>query len=445
MKPFRRSTAEVVLNALAPSRSLAAKTAGPIQKFANLINAPVLTAKEAKLLLNEINSSFRRTLDQSRPPDDAHPSASIHHTSTNKADDHIYGVLTEIPASTEKHDDLRGLLPPNLRDKDPISSIEYLVTQDGASDSLIASFLKDYVYLESTKPGAGGRRNGGVVVWKILQSRMPGQVPAAGVRKWLAAALLLSSRPTIPFEWVLRYLEHEKAWDAKSLLREIFTAYGRIYSTSEAVKLFLHFLKTGDKEYRRKVSQQPTTKAAKLLDMKTLAVVSAALAKQVPNREPLLSAPAMMLYKRGNQEDRKLLAENLDLWDVPQSAWGAEIAILQLGDPLPGVEYLSNIDDTTKFFDEANYSLASKVVVGLLVTNKLLELKKQTLADNMIQTIVGKLLVPLAEMLDGDQLGPQILSAALKFQRVYEIDDQSKTDWAFIEEQIKNLTGEDTT
>ncbi|KAF3936351.1 hypothetical protein ABW19_dt0210586 [Dactylella cylindrospora] len=390
MKPPAKS-ADIVLKAL--------KKVPLASKLQQTVNIPVLTNKESRNLLNAINSSFRKALDDSRHPDDVFPPASINNTYANKADDHVYRVLKATPTTeNDKHPDLRTLMDPGT-----IGLFEQHIWQGTATLDLAVKCLQKYISLELQNPRGNHRRDGGLIMLSLLnQQNMIRGVPEPPLRGWLTAALLLSSKPTYPIGWVLKYLEQKKFADARALIAELFTAYTNIYRSKplEAIALFVHILKYKEKSYRRQVSLHPRTKIAGRLEPERLMRLSNLFEDEAVIRSGLLVDTAQMLYNKADVTGRRLIAEALDLWNLEPSAFGGQVALKHFNNPFPGVGYLVSLgmSDSSDIALERG-GIVSNAIMGLQVIKELLRMNQQELAKEATR-IVSERLLPVKEAVE---------------------------------------------
>ncbi|KAK6506433.1 hypothetical protein TWF506_011343 [Arthrobotrys conoides] len=358
MKGSSRSSKLFLKSLLTQSKPL-----GPLGKLSSVFNHPVLTDSESKILLNEVNSSFRNALKESRHPDDIRPPPSIHNAYANKADNLIYQVLTDPrPASPPNIGSLRDLLDsealvdtPNRLERhecSPITTFQNHLLQGTADIDLAAQCCKEYVFNQlKSKSGYQSNENEGVRMCRMIRGNSifldRFEIPRPPLRGWLTAALLLSRRPLVPFQWLVRLLEasHFKAF--QSVLSEIMTSYGKIYNTSESpnedVKFFVHILKAKDPDYKMMVSEHPTTKTSHILKLTPLINLHTSMQTLNTSRPRLhlFESMAEKLYRTKNNEGRRMLAESMDLWNTTQSPFGMEV-LIGSGDFAGAAEYLEN-------------------------------------------------------------------------------------------------------
>ncbi|KAK6345936.1 hypothetical protein TWF730_010275 [Orbilia blumenaviensis] len=373
------------------------KPSGPIARLASIFNHPILTDSESKILLNEINSSFRNALKESRHPDDIRPPPSIHNAYANKADNHIFQVVTDRPASPPLVGNLRDLLSSeelsNEYEIDNNSPINIFVTHllQGTADLPLAAECCKQLVLQLKKSDDINSldRNGGLRLHRKIYGNPlfynKDGTPKVPLRGWLAASMFFSKRPSLPFSWLTEYLEREDYTSFRTLLSEIITSYGKIYNTPESpnenVKLFIHILKARDDSYRHRVSEHPSTLPITRAILPVFTELSTAI-RESGDKMVLLTPVAYKLYKKGNNEAKKMIADTLDLWDTQRSPVGAEILIDQ-GDFLGAAEYLVNHPGKAGSKD-----LSLGVVVGLMITRKLRDMRgEKALTDRVMETV----------------------------------------------------------
>ncbi|KAK6540368.1 hypothetical protein TWF694_009169 [Orbilia ellipsospora] len=422
MKPLRPSNADVILGVL--KRGVKPKP-GPFQRLSNFINAPVLTEKESRAWLNEINSSFRTALDGARHQNDIRPPASIQNTYANKADNHVSRILTEIPTS-EKHEDLRNLLDPEgLVDTSPIAIFEKHYAENTATVLLASACLQKYV-LDAQKKGFVVTDSGGFDLWKVIQHDPKfvddcGPIAITGdqigdminqegrFRFWLVVALMISPRPTIPFQWVRSMIEHQR-YDAAALtLKLICNAYEFINSglrSNTGLKLFIHFLNSGDPKYRAQPSKWVhRTRTINTLSLDELRDIYRAVSTSRTGRRMVLQNLGAEFYRSADEEGKQRLAESFRLWGFPMSAIHAEIALVHFGDFGPAVDYfLSSGDSTPSPLLDPGFRPEAIITVGMLAANKLASMGKQEVAEKIDVVLSEKFLSPLKEAAKGISL-----------------------------------------
>ncbi|KAK6524512.1 hypothetical protein TWF281_011419 [Arthrobotrys megalospora] len=390
MKGNPRST-NLVLKTLQSS----SKPPGPLSRLASIFNHPVLTDSESKVLLKEINSSFRNALNESRHPNDIRPPPSIHNAYANKADNHIFKVLTDPrPASPPNVGSLRDLLDPEalvdtgsllkVHDKSPISIFQNHLLQGTADLPLAVECCKAFIRLQRT---SNPYSNQGLRMYQMIYGNSlffhRNDIPYTPLRPWLTAALLISREPTIPFQWLMQYLESRDHGNFISLLKEIMTAYGKIYNTAassnQEVKFFVHLLKLREKDYRIRISEHPPIKASMHIDWGVIIKLNALMHNY--KDEPLLEPVVRKLYRGKDDEAKRMLAESMHLWDTHRSLFGVEV-LVEKGDILGAADYLINLPDRERID-----ALSSNVVLGLLLARKLKEEQEEkVLADRVMET-----------------------------------------------------------
>ncbi|KAF3912268.1 hypothetical protein AA313_de0202491 [Arthrobotrys entomopaga] len=422
MKPLRPSNADIILGVL--KRGTRPKP-GPFQRLSNFINSPILTEKESRAWLNEVNSSFRTALDEARHQNDIRPPANIQNTYANKADNHVSRILTEIP-TTEKHDDLRNLLDPKgLVDNSPIAIFEKHYAENTANIPLASACLQKYV-LDARNKGFLVIDDGGFDLWKLIQhdpkfvddcgplaaspKQMADMAPHEGrFRYWLSVALLISSRPTIPFQWVLRRVEHKKYYDAAIMLNVVCSAYKFANSASisnAGLRLFIHFLNCADPKYRPwTLKWGHQSKMLHNISPQDLGDLYTLISASSKGRRMILQNLGAEFYRSTDEEGKQLLAESFNLWGFPGSAIHAEIALVHFGDFGPAVDYFLSAGDSSldPLFDPG-FKPEAIITIGMLAANKLGKMGKQEVADKIDAILSDKFLSRLKEAAGGVSL-----------------------------------------
>ncbi|KAK6331679.1 hypothetical protein TWF718_002225 [Orbilia javanica] len=382
------------------------KPAGPFAKLASVFNHPVLTDSESRILLNEVNSSFRNALKESRHPDDIRPPPSIHNAYANKADNHIYQVVTDPrPASPPNISNLRNLLGSEAlvdtnhslqrHERSPITIFQNHLLQGTADIDLAVQCCKTYVLNQLKFKSDAESVNDGFRMYKMLRGNSlfldRQNIPHAPLRGWLAAALLLSRQPSIPFQWLSQSLEVEDFESFRGLLSEVITSYGKIYNTAESpnehIKFFVHILRARDRDYRLKVSDHPTTKASLHLGFKPLLDLNTSMRSLNKTPPPqLLEDMAQKLYRRSDDEGKRILAESIHLWDRQQSAFGVEV-LIESGNLIGAADYLASFSPNKPSLEPWQH-----IVLGLLLARQLKRTREETgLLDQVMATVVGSL------------------------------------------------------
>ncbi|KAF3080154.1 hypothetical protein TWF102_002464 [Orbilia oligospora] len=394
------------------SLQVQSKPLGPFAKLASVFNHPVLTDSESKVFLNEVNSSFRNALKESRHPDDIRPPPSIHNAYANKADNHIYQVLTDPRPTSPPHvGNLRNLLDSealvdtrNRLEKhecSPITTFQNHLLQGTADLNLATECCKEYVLNQlKSKPdqvyGNEGFRMCNMIRGNSLFLDRFG-IPHPPLRGWLIASLLISRRPLIPFQWLVASLEASHIRTFQSVLSEIMTSYGKLYNTPESpnedVKFFVHMLRAKNKDYRMRVSEHPTTKTSvvlKVIPLLNIHVSMQNLNKSLPTSEPqlqLFEVMAEKLYRKKDDEGKRMLAESMGLWNTIQSPFGMEV-LIESGDFAGAAEYLSNFPRSGPPIE-----LWQLISVGLLLVRQLKHMHGESgLLDRvkgLLQLILG--------------------------------------------------------
>ncbi|KAK6497633.1 hypothetical protein TWF481_012038 [Arthrobotrys musiformis] len=397
MKGAPRSTKHILKSLQSQS-----KPSGPLASLGSIFNHPVLTDSESRVLLNEVNASFRNALRESRHPDDVRPPPSIHNAYANKADNHIYHIVADPqPVSPAKTGSLRDLLSSEalvdtsddlkIHERSPITIFQNHLLQGTANLDLAIQCCKTFVLNQIKSVPYPGSENEGLRMYNMIRGNsffvLPSGVPHMPLRGWLAAALLLSHKPSIPFTWVSPFLNIYDVGAFRGILSEIITSYGKIYNTPESpnedVKFFIHLLKIKDQGYRQRISEHPTTKTSLHLGFKPLLDFNASIDKFEGEPPPrLFAGMAQKLYKRTDKEGKQMLADNLSLWDKQRSPFGVEV-LIDTGNLIGAAEYLADFHPNRTPVLQWQY-----VVLGLLLARQLKKMPEESGLLNRVMEIV---------------------------------------------------------
>ncbi|EPS40211.1 hypothetical protein H072_6006 [Dactylellina haptotyla CBS 200.50] len=443
MKPIRPSNSEAVLKAFSTT-----KRVGPIQRLSNIFTHPVLTDGESKALLNEINSSFRKNLDQARHPNDVRPPPSIQNRYANKADNHVSRVVTEISEQSGKQDDLRTLLDSKiLIDPSPIAVFERHYSERTATPHLAIECLQRYIALELHQRGRGGRHNGGFMLWQLINTdpnfahdKMP---VSKSLKSWLTAALLLSNHAGVPLKWARRLLEGEDYDRATNQFEAIWKSYERIYPEipNAGIQLFLHILKFRDPDYRAWPSRFSHSTPV-IYHMRPQDLISLSDALQNVMHKSALETIGKLLYRRADNDGKRLLAEARQLWVQEASSLNAEIELVHDGNPELVIKHLRSIGGHNHLEGfNPKWTINTLVGVGLLATMKLgrdSSITAQEIKDILAERIYQSSILKLSVM------KPAIMAWVDQNMKGILADDGDR--WArvrgFLEQHLDNLSRE---
>lgn len=455
MKGAPRST-----NLFFKNLQLQPKPSGPLARLSSVFNHPVLTDSESRILLNEVNSSFRNALKESRHPDDIRPPPSIHNAYANKADNHIYQVLTDPrPASPPNIGSLRNLLGSEAlvdtsyqlerHERSPITIFQNHLLQGTADVDLAVQCCKTYV-LNRLKSGPGEiNPNEGVRMYKMMRGnslfldRL--NIPHVPLRGWLTAALLLSQHPSIPFQWLSQFLEVSNFGSFRGVLSEIMTSYGKIYNTPESpnedVKFFVHILRAKDREYRLSVSGHPTTKSNLHLGLRPLLDLHTSIQSLNQTLPPqLFEDIAQKLYRRTDDKGKQMLAESIDLWNGQQSAFGVEV-LIETGYLVGAADYLVNFHP-----NRPPLELWQHIVLGLLLARQLKQMQEESgKLDRVMAIVVGSLRRMIWSDDDsaprGLSLPKMIVSKWKRYKGEMDNDTYLTLELEYLEKRIRDSLG----
>ncbi|KAJ6258736.1 hypothetical protein Dda_6788 [Drechslerella dactyloides] len=367
------------------------RTAAPFaiaDRLSRAINYPVLTPKESNQLLSEINSSFRKALDESRHPNDIRPPARITNAYANRADHHVSTLLVDKP-------NLRNLLEPGqLTDPGPIALLKQHIEQGTATELLAIDCLKSYISLymkrRARHPGTPPLDDAGRQIWDKLKNSplMLGKpYPDPPLRQWLTPALLLSNKPTIPFTWFAQLVDQQRV-EAAAMLRDILVSMKKIFGADDTVTFFVHFVKLRMPEYRDNNSLHPQLDLTLRLHNPDLTRASLSFQQLYTDSPPLLSKIAESLYSWAGPAGKELLADNIKLWDTPITRSSASMSLSQHGDVNPAVQYFRNLwnaNRTAQLVGLKKIQLAMRAVQRLAVTGR--RSMAVDLADIMVKSI----------------------------------------------------------
>ncbi|KAK6338041.1 hypothetical protein TWF696_001512 [Orbilia brochopaga] len=348
-------------------QSLAAAPLAITDRLSRAINHPVLTPKESNQLLNEINSSFRKALDESRHPNDVRPPAHVSNLYANRADHHV-STLPNLRTLLE-----RGHLP----DHGPIATFKQHIDHGTATEALAIDCLKSYISLEmklrKRHPNQQPQdSDGGSQIWHMLKNSpfmFQKLIPDPPLQRWLTAALLLSTQPTVPFNWLAELL-HQKQFDAASrLFKDILMSMKNIFGVEDTVAFFVHFIKLRLPEYRRDTMLFPQSDLITRFHVRHLRKTAINLTRVGADAPPIIANMAETLYGWAGAGGRELLADHVRLWDQHGSRFGASLSLSRHGDTAPAVRYFNlryNGDGIP--VDLKTIRLAMQVVQRLVVT-----------------------------------------------------------------------------
>ncbi|EWC47932.1 hypothetical protein DRE_02814 [Drechslerella stenobrocha 248] len=365
------------------------RKAGPIDRLGRIFNQPVLTERESRKLLSEINSTFRIAANRSHLQDDViNPPATL------------YKTLAQMPA-THSHEkqNLRSLLSSHqLVDNSSLGVFQKHIAEGTITEAITIECLKKHITLQLNEPEKSRvYRNHGLTMWYMLKASKyptPDALPGPPLRSWLVAALMLSTKPSILFKWLVSYMSYRKRSDAGALLREILISHKKIYgSADETVAFFVHLLRLHDAEYVGNTALHPRGDLVKILGRyRGLSADIAAIRWLDQQNHSILVGATRMLSGWASPEGRELLAANMKAWDVPVRDLSAQL-LLELRDPVPNVKHSHGLAGVSS--DHTNWGTiqyALRVIQRLVVTNQ-----PHTLVDTTAKALLEKLLPLKAE------------------------------------------------